>query len=83
MDGQSLETLLKETTNKAVEYHKNLGEFALSGEEKRDGANPERKCSRAGFLRSLAAMEARYLKPWELCPDCNGDLPRMFDIRCF
>ena len=28
-------------------------------------------------------MEQRFLKPWELCTGCNGDLLLMFDIKCF
>ena len=43
----------------------------------------ERTCSRAGLLRAMQKMEERFLKPWELCTGCNGDLLLMFDIKCF
>ena len=46
-------------------------------------SEPKIPCSRNGFLRTLHEIEARFLKPWELCSDCGGDLTGMFDIRCF
>jgi hypothetical protein len=74
--GGELEQMLSDV----VEKHTKL---EAEAEATRKPPEPERPCSRAGFIRSLAALEARYLKPWELCEDCDGDLLAMFQIRCF
>ena len=83
----SVEDLLGSTIADVVAEQEALLEYT-GGEE--GGAAPEgeapeeeRSCSRAGLLRALKKVEERYLKPWELCTGCGGDLLLMMDIKCY
>ena len=90
-DLDALTAALSSTIGNVVAEQEALLHYTQEDEGTQETAPPapageseeERSCSRAGLLRSLQRMEQRFLKPWELCTGCNGDLLLMFDIKCF
>lgn len=90
-DLEDITSALSATISEASAEHEALLHYTQEEEEDERAeshATPidtseERTCSRAGLLRAMKKMEARFLRPWELCTGCGGDLLLMFDIRCF
>ena len=85
-DAASLAAQLGSITAGVVQEHESLlamdADVSSRQQEERPYEAPL-QCSREGFLRALHDKESLWMKPWELCPGCDGDLTKMMDIRCF